>query len=111
MRKPWVKSGMSRPTDCRSAAASAVRHRVQKTTISREAVGWNGGLGGLATDARLPQRHDRTTLARYHGCTTSVHPNHAQHTIAPSTTGVPHDGRSNYASTTSTGTTEKAQRA
>src|SRR5687768_13708641 len=37
----------SRPTDCRSAAASAPPKRVKKGTISRAAVGWNGGLGRL----------------------------------------------------------------
>jgi hypothetical protein len=35
----------SPPKDCRSAAASALPKRAKIPTISREAVGWNGGLG------------------------------------------------------------------
>jgi hypothetical protein len=29
--------------------------------LAREAVGWNGGLGGLAAELGVPQRHERAT--------------------------------------------------
>jgi hypothetical protein len=78
--------------------------------LARAAVGCNGGLGGWPpTLACCP--HARTTLARNHAGTTGVWSgsraayDHAQHH------GHRHDGPSNHASTTGTGTTESARRA
>nr|AIA11458.1 Unknown Function [uncultured bacterium] len=86
-------------------------HRQKPNDLAREAVGWNGVLGGLAHAARVPQRHDHTTPARNHASTTGLVLNHAQHTITRRTTDNPHDGRSNHAGTTSPSTTSLAQRA
>jgi hypothetical protein len=54
----------------------------ESNDLERAAVGWNGGLGGLATHARLPQWHARTT--RHDGRSVEPHaaPNHASTTDA-----------------------------
>ena len=87
------------------------RHRapVKNRTISRAqrsaaTAGWVGWPRRLTCS-----RHARTTPARNHAGTTRLHQHHAQHTIRLSTTGIPHDGRSNHAGTTRTSTTTLAQ--
>ena len=89
----------SRPTvlpfRCR---ARHTRSRQKRNDLAREAVSWNGVLGGLATVVRVPpasadhlgtesRRHDARSLeshpARNHAGTTGDDWNHNQHRITP----------------------------
>jgi len=57
-------------------------HRITSKSddLGRAAVGWNGGLGGLAAGLHVPHWHDRTTRHNGRSAESPAAPKHASTT-------------------------------